>query len=418
MLSFLCYEFFDTAAKCEGRPGVLNLAVIDTRILLDNIRKIRQCMPSKAKFAAVVKGDAYGHGLKLITGILDRQESIDMLVVASFREALFLYEEDIGKPTLILGRESVRDVEKELQSLSGKKRKQLMEKLIFSVYSGSGLDDYESLCAYGEVKVHLRLDFESGLRGFDLEDFKKSLGRLKQESGVRITGLYAHIYSAYAGDYDKTYSEILSYEEAFNSINEEVRKKLTIHLFSSSLCYRFPEYAGDMMRIGALMYGIGRRREQGEPDVKEVMSIVGRVLKIVDLGSGIQTDYSGKLPENVRRVALLSFGSWDIPFFMTAGKPVVRIRGKLVPIVGEPCMDSCLADITQADDVEEFDEVQVIGDYPGIRFDDWVDRSGLDFGNCQTLFAGIGRIQKYYIDEDGHIHNAETITHDKAGGGI
>lgn len=398
---------------------LLNKTIVDTRILHENIQKLKATIPENAKYAAVVKGDAYGHGLKLVTRILDEEECIDMFVVASFREALYLYREDIKKPTLLLGRESARVVEEELRNLDEEKRRLLMEKITFSAYSGSGLKDFERLCKYGEVKVHLRLDFESGLKGFDRDDFEANRFRLeedKEEYKVRITGLYAHIYAAYSGDDDRTAREIRGYEEVFDSLKEEVRDRLTIHLHSSALCYRFPENSFDMARIGALMYGIGRRRDENEPDVKEVLSIIGTVLKIKEIEPDSTIDYSGKLPDSVKKVALMSFGSWDLPFFLTAKDPVVEIRGRLFYIVGEPCMDTCLVDITGADDICEFDRAQVIGDFPGIRFDDWVERSSLDFGNCQTLFAGIGRIPKYYIDSEGNLKSADDMARDKVGG--
>lgn len=398
---------------------MLNQTIVDTRILHENIQKLKAKIPENVKYAAVVKGDAYGHGLKLVTEILDDEESIDMFVVASFREALYLYREDIKKPTLLLGIESVRSIENELQHLEEAKRSLLLEKTTFSAYSGSGLKDFERLCKYGDVKVHLRLDFESGLKGFDRDDFEANrfrLEELNEEYKVRITGLYAHIYAAYSKDDDKAAQVIRGYAEVFDSLKDEVKRKLTIHLYSSALCYRFSDNYFDMVRIGALMYGIGRRRDENEPDVKEVLSIVGTVLKTKDIEYDSTIDYSGKLPYSVKKVALMSFGSWDIPFFLTAEDPVVEIRGRLFHIVGEPSMDTCLVDITGADDISEFDRARVIGDFPGIRFDDWLERSGLDFGNCQTLFSGIGRIPKYYIDSDGNLSSVENMAQDKVGG--
>lgn len=398
---------------------MLNQTIIDTRVLHENIKKLKATIPENAKYAAVVKGDAYGHGLRLVTKVLDEEESIDMFVVASFREALYLYREYIKKPTLLLGRESTRVIEQELLHMDEEKRRLLLKKLTFSAYSGSGLKDFERLCKYGEVKVHLRLDFESGLKGFSRDDFEATLPRLEEpydEHKVNITGLYAHIYAAYSGDLKKAALETKAYEKVFNSLKEEVRKKLTLHLHSSSLCFRFPDSNFDMVRIGALMYGIGRTRDDNEPDVKEVLSIEGTVLKTKEIEPDSTIDYSGKLPESVKKVALMSFGSWDLPFFLTARDPVVEIRGRLFHIVGEPCMDTCLVDITGAEDVCEFDRALVIGDFPGIRFDDWIERSSLDFGNCQTLFAGIGRIPKYYIDTDGTLCSIEDMAHDKVGG--
>ncbi len=377
-----------------------NRTVIDSGKLIDNIHTIKSSLPEHCKLAAVIKGDAYGHGMRGIAEILDKESAVEMFVTASFYEATKLYETNINKSTLILNREPVKEIQAVLERCDTPKRKLLLSKVIFSVYSYSGLQDYEELCTDTTVNVHLRLDFESGLKGFDKDDFEKVRNRIGDNGRVKISGIYAHIYPAYSGDEDKTIGEIESYAKIFNSFDIDIRKNLTFHLCSSSLCFQHPEYTFDMVRVGAFMYGIGTGEESDKPAVQEILSVYGTVLKTAELKPGTQTDYSGKMPGNVQKVALLSFGSWDLPFVLLCKDPVVRIRGKLFNIVGIPCMDTCIADITGNDDIIEFDEVQIIGNTFGIRFSDWIDRSMFGFGNCQTLFSGIERIPKVYIEGD------------------
>ena len=379
---------------------MLNRTVIDSGKLIDNIHTIKRNLPKHCKLAAVIKGDAYGHGMKGIAAILDKEPAVEMFVTASFYEATKLYEISINKQTLILNREPVKEIQAVLERCDAEKRKLLLSKVIFSVYSYSGLQDYETLCTDTTVNVHLRLDFESGLKGFDKADFEKVRNRIGENGKVKISGIYAHIYPAYSGDEDKTIGEIESYAKIFNSFDSDIRENLTFHLCSSSLCFQHPEYTFDMVRVGAFMYGIGTSEESCKPDVQEILSVYGTVLKIAELTPGTQTDYSGEMPGNVQKVALLSFGSWDLPFVLLCKNPVVRIRGKLFDIVGTPCMDTCIADITGDDDIMEFDEVQIIGNTSGIRFNDWIDRSTFGFGNCQTLFSGIERIPKVYMEGD------------------
>ncbi len=377
---------------------MLNRTVIDSGKLIDNIHTIKSNLPKHCKIAAVIKGDAYGHGMRRIAEILDKENAVEMFITASFYEAARLYETNINKPTLVLNREPVKEIQAVLERCDSSKRKLLLSKVIFSVYSYSGLQDYEELCTDTAVNVHLRLDFESGLKGFDKSDFEKVRNRIGESGRVKISGIYAHVYPAYSGDEDKTISEIETYSKIFNSFESGIRKNLTLHLCSSSLCFQYPEYTFDMVRVGAFMYGIGTSEESDKPDVQEILSVYGTVLKTAEIKPGTQTDYSGNMPGNVQKAALLSFGSWDLPFVLSCKNPVVRIRGKLFNIVGTPCMDTCIADITGNDDITEFDEVQIIGNAFGIRFSDWIDRSTFGFGNCQALFSGIERIPKVYME--------------------
>ena len=157
--------------------------------------------------------------------------------------------------------------------------------------------------------------------------------------------------------------------------------------------------------------------EEGEnapahPPVSPILSIDARVLCLANVGRGSRADYEGYLPPEVERVALVSLGNWDIPgFFSTrdeTGEGVfsrsgdssgrcVRIGEHLCRMAGSPCMDTFCVDITGLYDIKESDRVRILGDEDGIRIEDWLSHTGLGFGDCQMLFAGMQRVNKRLV---------------------
>ncbi|HAG68940.1 MAG TPA: hypothetical protein DCL38_03090 [Lachnospiraceae bacterium] len=379
----------------------MNQAQIDCKKLLENVSIIRRSVPESAELAAVVKGDAYGHGITAVSTILGKCDDISMLVVASLDEAMKVYDAGVTKQILILGDPSRDEIERVLAGRSKEEQPALIDRLIFSMYCPKELEDFCGLAHRFDghsFNVHIRLDFASGVRGVSRREYPQIRELLSDEKKVNICGIYAHVYSAYQNDPVKTRRDLEEYAAVFREIPEELRRRLKLHLLSSVSSFCYPEYTFDMVRIGALLYGMPVRPVEGKSfRTGMVMTITCLVLRCVELNENAVLDYEGNLPEGVRRVALISAGNWDIPQFFRSRRPRVSIRGKLFPIVGSPCMDNCCVDITGNDDVMPGDTVYILGDLPGVTFMEWVEATGFDYDDCQMLLAGINRLSKSLV---------------------
>ena len=395
----------------------MNRAWISQSGLYDNIARIRRMVPTGCRVAAVIKGDAYGHGLDVVAVAMEMCPDIDMLVVSSLEEAMSVLGAVVRKPILILNRVFSDTIDEALMRLEEEERIRFIRQCIFSAYRWEDIVSMQRLSGkYGQAfSLHVRLDFSSGMRGMNRQQFAKFQELVYGISDVNIGGLYAHVYSAYTDD-TAAARDIREYAAIFDAIPEKIRRKFVIHLLSSVSFYRFPEACYDMVRIGAIMYGLPVEEEEEDPHfppapkVEPVMSIRAEVVNIADVGQGSRVDYDGYLPSEVERVALVSMGNWDIPGFFTTranrtGKqeyPIsgdisgrcVRIREHLCRVVGSPCMDTFCVDISGLSDVAPGDEVRILGNEEGIRLEDWLRHAGLDFGNCQMLFSGMGRLVK------------------------
>ncbi|MCR5107398.1 MAG: alanine racemase [Lachnospiraceae bacterium] len=380
---------------------MINAAIIDCKRLKTNISNIKSSLPNGCRIAAVVKGDAYGHGLTGIAGILDHTEDVSMLVTSSFKEALHIIRAGIGKQILILNDIPTEEILGELK-LFPEIIDLILGQVIFSMHSYSDLYDFNKLGRErsSKINVHIRLDPSTGIKGLPGKDFKKALSEIESFDFLNISGVYGHLYSMYVDDPAKQADDAAAFDSLIQMIPGSLRSKMTVHLYSSSLFNHYTENTYDMIRVGVLMYGVYMEPcpDTHTPDVVDIITIKGRVLKTSSLISGQNIDYSGTVENGVKKVALISLGSWDIPFFLTCKDPVIGIRGHLCRVIGSPCMDSCLCDISDFDDIMESDEAVILSDQKGLRFKDWIKRSDLNFGNCQMLFSGMERIEKYYVE--------------------
>ena len=393
---------------------MLNVVKIDCRKLHENVRQIKSCLPSDCGIAAVVKGNAYGHGIVGIARSLEVIPYIVMFVVSSLEEALVLWQAGIRKNILILDRILAGELKKRLETFLPEVQRDMIRQFIFSAYASSDLEKYSELRKDFDERltIHLRLDFSAGMRGLTKEDFLLNSREFLTSSSIRVSGIYAHIYSAYRSDSESAH-DIQEYAEVFRSIPSSLRRELTLHLLSSVSYFRYPEAAFDMVRIGVSLYGMPVRDPfQQAPVVQPIMSIYAKVVSCVDVKEGGQVDYFGYLPHGVKKVALVSLGSWDIPgFFASRWKHTVqgedvpvaenylRIGPHLCRIVGTPCMDTCCLDITGLEDIRIGDEVTVMSDEPGVTLLDWLNRTTFGYEDCQMLFSGMNRLPQEFTPD-------------------
>ena len=374
---------------------MINVSRVDYSKLEENVRAVREKLPLGTKIAAVVKGNAYGHGIRRVGTALDKNPFVSMLVTASLDEAMQLILAGVQKQILILNRIPEEELAAELPDCEQAAGMQLGGRLVFSSYSEKDLIALGRLgdCMGETFQTHVRLDFFAGLRGMSSGKFASFVRKPLPESGVKLTGIYAHLFSAYLSEKERTREHLEAYAAAFDSIDPKLKEQLTLHVHSSASAFRYPEYTFDMVRIGAYLYGIGAPGEEDNaPEVKTILSLEGKVLNTAVIDEKSETNYTGRLPSAVKRVALLSFGDWDLPVFFRNPSAWVRIRGRMCQIVGSPCMDSCCADVTQFPEIASGDPVQIFGDMEGLCFSDWAQACGLDYGNCQMLFAGMERM--------------------------
>lgn len=312
-----------------------------------NIKSIREKIDDQVKIAAVVKADGYGHGAVEIADVL-LNNGADLLAVATLTEALELKSKNKKIPVFIMGYTPNEHLDLVV--------KHGIVQCIFSKDQAERLNELSKKYKTKAV-VHIKYDTGFNRLGFkDNEDSIKEIIEINQLEHLDVEGIFSHL--ALAGDEEN--------HRQFNRLMTAIKKTdinfKCRHICDSITAIDYPEFNLDMIRPGAILYGMKSFRKN-DIDLKAVMSFKTKIYHIKDIkpGEGVSYNYKWKAEVN-SRVATIPVGYSDgLPRSLTH-VGYVTINGIQAPIIGVICMDQCMVDVTHVKDVKAGDEVIIFGD--------------------------------------------------------
>ena len=333
-------------------PNPMAWAEIDLSALSHNVAVIRKRLRHGSIFMAVIKKNAYGHGVIPIARHLV-SIGVDNLAVYSLEEGLELRQANINVPILLFRIVPPRDA-----------RIAVAEHLTPTVM------DAESALALNSaareldttVKVHVKVDTGLNRSGASLGDAAKLLPILFGLEHLEIEGLYTHFASADEPDKTPTETQLrrfLDLARAFPSV------KLW-HTANSAAAIRLPETHLSMVRVGISLYGLyPSTAVVWDITLKPVLSLMGPIVRIHRLkpGDGVGYGLTWKAT-NDTIVALVPVGYGDGLPRLLSNRGEALVRGQRVPIRGRISMDQTVVDITGVPQAEVGDVVTFIGRQP------------------------------------------------------
>lgn len=346
----------------------------------------------------VVKADAYGHGAVPVARELERLGA-EYLAVSNFEEALQLRRGDISLPILILGY-TPPEFAKDEAALG-------ITQEVHSLAYGRALS--EELAGSGAVlNIHMKIDTgmsRLGFFGYDRAETVEELCELAGLPGLRAEGIFMHFAAAdTAGEDDYTQTQHRRFMQVVEALRERGICPEIVHCANSAATIAYPEFAHGMVRPGIATYGLAPSEEmRGAAELLPLMSLKTTVAAIRPFEQGITVSY-GRTYEtpSERVIAVCPIGYADGLPRRLSGELTFLLHGKRVPVVGRVCMDMCMIDITEIEDVQVGDTVTVIGrdGDQEITWDDWADRLGTI---SYELVCGIGkRVPRVYV-KDGNV---------------
>lgn len=363
-------------------------AEISLSALEHNVKTLKALLPEETRFLGVVKADAYGHGA---VEIAKRLESCGAgyLGVACLDEALSLRRAGVALPILILGATAgeyasvlaENGITQEIESLE--KAKAL----------SSSLKDGQRL------KIHIKLDTGMGRLGFRAAD-EVSLAEAAQAAvlpGLDCEGCFTHFALSDVqggGDYTRMQHERFVHGcdtiEKLSGIHIAIR-----HCCNSGGCLSYREYAHDMVRPGLLTYGLYPDREHFGVELKSVMSVFSRVSAITRHKKGDAISYGGLwTAKRDTTLAVVPIGYADGYHRALSGKAEMLIHGQRCPQVGRICMDMCMVDVTDVENVQPGDVATVFS--PELSVDELAEKAGTI--SYELLCAMSPRVPRVYTD--------------------
>lgn len=330
-------------------------AEINLDNLAHNVREVRRLVGEKVIITSVIKADAYGHGATAIAKTLSDNGS-DRLAVATLSEAIELRKSGITDDILILGYTP-----------------RYQDKFIIESNITQTIYNMEDAKALSEIakdlgrtaKIHLKIDTGMGRLGFLPEaDSIEKIANIFKLPNLYIEGIFSHFARADEANKEHTMIQF----EKFNWVLKELKRigiEIPIkHIANSAAIIDLPECHLDMVRAGIMLYGLypSDYVNKDKVNLKPVMTLKASIsnIKTVKAGEGISYGHSF-VTNKTTKIATLPIGYADGLTRLLNHKAKASIKGKRVPIVGSICMDQCMVDVTNLDDVKIGDEAILFG---------------------------------------------------------
>ncbi len=365
-----------TPSRIESRP---NWAEVSLSALRHNFRAVQQHVGPQVTICAVVKCNAYGHGVEECAPALE-QAGASWFGVTSTDEGVVLRECGITARILVM-----------CGLYPGEEEEALRYSLTPAVFR---LEQAEALATAAtrlqlnrRAAIHLKVDTGMARLGLPLAEvpaFAEGVRRLPQ---IDLEGVFSHLASSEVLDDENTAAQIQRYERALQTLAAHGLQPRLRHLANSGAISARPNTWHNFVRPGLLLYGYEYpvSRHDGSPvaelpplPLKPVLSWKTHVLGLRDVPAGQALGYGGAYVARApARIAVVSVGYGDglsRKISIHAGQPVgpceidpavgrgeVLLRGQRAPMVGRVSMDLTLLDVTHIPGAAIGDEVMLIG---------------------------------------------------------
>jgi alanine racemase len=348
------FEFEKIVALLEQKKHTTRIEV-NVNALVSNLNYFRSLLSPGTKTMVMVKALSYGSGRHEIAGILQFQR-VDYLGVAFTDEGVSLRQAGIRLPIIVMNPEEESfdmmihyRLEPEIYSFG------IMEKFHKAVIRNQEID----------YPVHLKLDTGMHRMGFlstEIQHLGHELTRIKN---LHVISIFSHLAGSDGEEFDNfTNNQITLFRQLSDQLIQILDYPVIRHILNSSGIERFPDAQFDMVRLGIGLYGASSIDSSKLQTVSTLKSTILQIKPVVP-GETVGYGRRGK-PDKPSKIALVPIGYGDgLNRRLSNGKGRFLVRGQLVPIIGNICMDMTMIDVTGIG-AQEGDEVIIFGENPSV----------------------------------------------------
>ena len=375
---------FEKIGKLLEQQIHISVLEINLDAISHNLNEFRRVLNPGTRIMAMVKAFAYGAGPAEIAGLLEYHR-VNYLAVAYSDEGVELRNAGVTLPVMVMNPDP--------SSASLMIRYNLEPE----VYSFSSLKDFtEAAAKHGlsQYPVHLKIDTGMHRLGFMADDIDELAEKVKNLDCIRIVSVFSHLAGSEDPSLDSfTERQVKVFVEAVAKISNAVGYSFLRHILNTAGIVRFPQYQFDMVRPGIGIYGVGK---YNGIQLRPVSRFKTRISQVKSVPAGDPVGYGcADVSETDRAIAIVPVGYADgLNRRLGNRNGNLFIKGKKVPLIGNICMDMCMADITGSD-IREGDEAEIFGQ--NISIDELA-------GQCGTIPYEIltsipGRVKRIFFRE-------------------
>ncbi len=339
-------------------------AIVDLSAIKHNVALLKA--HSGTKLLAVVKADAYGHGLVPVAQAAI-SAGADMLGVALLEEAITLRDAGITAPILAWLVQPGSDFKQAIDL-----------DIDIAVASLKALGEVQSAGSAKKARVHLELDTGMTRGGFLGEWSQLTASAL---SGIEVVGVFSHFARADEPAEAQNQEQLDRFNEMSQLLNDFGFTNLIRHISNSAATLNNPRAAFDMVRTGISIYGLTPDVSMGSSKdfgLRPAMQLRSSLYLVKEVPAGTPVGY-GASESTTRdtKLGVVTLGYADgIPRISRGAG--VWIHGERAPIIGRVSMDQFVVDLGPESKAQSGDWVVVFGNgsHGEYTAEDWGAASG------------------------------------------
>lgn len=267
---------------------------VDKAAIRHNLAEINQKLNPK-RLLAVIKANAYGHGVKEVSHLL-LEQGVNYLGVALAEEALELRKSGIAVPILVLS--------------------PVIEEVIYDLLKANCVLSVSSLTQVKNInqtanslnktaKIHININTGMNRYGINPKDLPLLLGKVQEARNISLDGAFTHFPQAENQTLTKKqFKDFLGHVEL---IKEKFNSDLIFHCANSVATVKYKEMHLDMVRIGTLIFG--QSKVSSNLDLRRTWKLKSKIVHLMDVAKGQGISYGSEfVAKNDMKIAIIPLG--------------------------------------------------------------------------------------------------------------
>jgi len=341
---------------------MLTYLEIDKSAIAHNLRQIKQLVGPKVAIMAIVKSNAYGHGMVEMAQIAIKAGA-NWLGVISDSEALILRQAKIKAPIFILSFWDISAIRAEFVYIRD---------CDFPVYT---IEQAKILSQLGQkirkkINVHIKIDTGASRVGVRPDEAVAFIKKIKKMPGLNLCGIFTHYAASEDGDQTFTNQQTDKFTKVINALEKQGINILFKHAACSAATMINRQTRFNLIRLGIALYGLWPSPDtkflsdvkNNHIELRPALTWKTRIIQIKDLPTKTSIGYDCTYRTNKKiKIAILPIGYWDGYDRKLSNCGEVLIRGHRCPVRGRVCMNLTMVEIPDTIGPKVGDEVILLG---------------------------------------------------------
>jgi len=365
-------------------------AEIDLGAIHYNLKQVRQQVGPRPRIMAVVKANAYGHGMIPVAASVLQEALASYLGVAIVEEGITLRQNGIDAPVLVLTAPPEPQLELFVEHNLGA--------TLCSMSIAHKLDGIAGGAGKKAV-VHIKVDTGMGRIGIPPKDAMAFINKVRSLQHIEVEGIFTHFATSDGKNLSYARKQLSDFISLLRELDAAGIRIPIKHCANSGAVLQLKESYLDMVRPGIVLYGYYPSRETRKSiALKPAMSIRSRIEFMKTVEKGTSVSYGRRYyTKSKTNIASVSIGYADGISRRLTNKAKVLVNGKKYPVVGTICMDQLMIDLGQRSACKVGDRVTLLGRDGGEEISCWKISDTLGTIPYEIFCAVSERVPRSYI---------------------